>query len=74
MSRFSWRRSLAAPATLTGSADLFSAYERRNRLLLPVARPVLSRFAGFTFDGSAPARRELLERMPLVGLMDPAGC
>jgi hypothetical protein len=46
---------------------MFSAFERRNRLLMPVARPVISRLAGFPYDGSPTARRRLLEKMPLLG-------
>lgn len=50
--------------------EVFSDYERRNRLLMPLARPVVSKLAGFRYDGSAPARRRLLERMPLLALRD----
>lgn len=46
----------------------FSDFERRNRLLMPLARPVVSRLAGFDYDGSPSARRRLLERMPLLAL------
>jgi hypothetical protein len=46
--------------------QMFSAFEGRNRLLMPVARPFISRLAGFRYDGSATARRRLLEKMPLL--------
>lgn len=41
-------------------------YERRNRLAGPVVRAVLSRLAGFRYDGSAEARGRLVEALPLV--------
>jgi deazaflavin-dependent oxidoreductase (nitroreductase family) len=41
-------------------------YERRNRLLAPVVRAVLSRLAGFSYDGSPEARRRLVDTLPLV--------
>ncbi|MGE0504227.1 MAG: nitroreductase family deazaflavin-dependent oxidoreductase [Solirubrobacterales bacterium] len=49
---------------------VFSEFERRNRLLMPLARPVVSRLAGLPYDGSPAARRRLLERMPLLALSD----
>ncbi|HYC81187.1 MAG TPA: nitroreductase family deazaflavin-dependent oxidoreductase [Solirubrobacterales bacterium] len=51
--------------------SLFSEFERRNRLLMPVARPLVSRLAGFDYDGSPAARRQLLVRMPLLALRAP---
>lgn len=45
---------------------LFGEYERRYRYLQPLTRPIVSGLAGFNYDGSPPARRRLLERMPLV--------
>lgn len=41
-------------------------YERRNRLAGPIVRAVLSRLAGFRYDGSAAARYRLVEALPLV--------
>jgi deazaflavin-dependent oxidoreductase (nitroreductase family) len=41
-------------------------YERRNRLIVPVVRRVLSRLAGFRYDGSEESRRRLVETLPLV--------
>lgn len=43
-------------------------YERRNRLARPIVRKVLSRLAGFRYDGSAEARERLVEALPLLGL------
>lgn len=45
----------------------FADYEQRNRLIAPVVRVVLSRLAGFRYDGSEDARRRLVEALPLVG-------
>jgi hypothetical protein len=45
-------------------------YERRNRLIAPVVRAVLSRLAGFRYDGSAEARRRLVGELPLLALRD----
>jgi hypothetical protein len=47
---------------------VFSAFERRNRFLMPLARPVISCLTGFRYDGSASAKQRLLEKMPLLGL------
>jgi deazaflavin-dependent oxidoreductase (nitroreductase family) len=41
-------------------------YERRNRPLAPVVRAILSRLAGFRYDGSEAGRRRLVEALPLV--------
>ena len=41
-------------------------YERRNRLAGPVVRAILSRLAGFRYDGSAESRRKLVEALPLL--------
>lgn len=43
-------------------------YERRNRLARPIVRSLLSRLAGFRYDGSAEARERLVEALPLLGL------
>jgi hypothetical protein len=48
--------------------ELFSEFERRNRLLMPLVRPLISGLVGFRYDGSPSARRRLLDRMPLVEL------
>jgi deazaflavin-dependent oxidoreductase (nitroreductase family) len=41
-------------------------YERRNRLAGPLVRAVLSKLAGFRYDGSEAARRRLVQTLPLV--------
>jgi hypothetical protein len=52
---------------------VFSDFERRNRLLMPLSRPVISGLVGFRYDGSPRARRRLLDRMPLVELSAEPG-
>ncbi|WP_347354383.1 nitroreductase family deazaflavin-dependent oxidoreductase [Intrasporangium sp.] len=41
-------------------------YERRNRLVRPVLRRVLSGLVGWDYDGSPTARRRLVEQLPVV--------
>lgn len=55
---------------LDEAACVLGEYEQRNRLLAPFARLVLSRLAGFRYDGSDGARRELVARLPMIGLRD----
>jgi deazaflavin-dependent oxidoreductase (nitroreductase family) len=43
-------------------------YEQRNRIAAPVIRAVLSKTAGFRYDGSESARRRLVDALPLVAL------
>ncbi len=43
-------------------------YERRNRFAGPVVRTLLTRLAGFRYDGSEPARRRLVQALPLIAL------
>lgn len=43
-------------------------YERRSRLARPLVRAVLSRLAGFPYDGSEEARRRLVVVLPLLAL------
>jgi deazaflavin-dependent oxidoreductase (nitroreductase family) len=45
---------------------VLAGYERRNRLLAPLVRAVLSRLAGFPYDGSDDTRRRLVAVLPLV--------
>ncbi len=45
---------------------VMKGYEHRNRIAAPIVRFVLSRLAGFRYDGSDAARRELVEALPLV--------
>jgi deazaflavin-dependent oxidoreductase (nitroreductase family) len=48
------------------AADALGGYERRNRFAAPVVRRVLSRLAGFDYDGSAASRERLVQTLPLV--------
>jgi deazaflavin-dependent oxidoreductase (nitroreductase family) len=48
------------------AAAVLAGYERRNRLLAPVVRRVLSWLVGWRYDGSAAARDRLVEQLPLV--------
>jgi deazaflavin-dependent oxidoreductase (nitroreductase family) len=48
------------------AARVFAAYERRNRIAAPLMRAILSRLAGFRYDGSEAARRRLVQALPLV--------
>ena len=57
-----WARELG-PAE---AAAVLADYERRNRFARPIVRLLLSRLAGFDYDGSEQARRRLAARLPLV--------
>lgn len=46
---------------------LFADYERRNRLIGPLVRAVLSRLLGWHYDGTPAARRRAVEQLSLVG-------
>ena len=46
---------------------VFADYERRNRLIAPVIRAVLSRLLGWRYDGTPAARRRAVEQLSLVG-------
>ncbi len=41
--------------------------ERRNRLIAPIVRAVLSRLMGWRYDGTPAARRRAVEQLSLVG-------
>ena len=45
---------------------LFADYERRNRLIGPLLRAVLSRLLGWRYDGTPTARRRAVEQLSLV--------
>ena len=55
-------RELAPPE----AAAVLAGYERRNRLLAPIVRAVLSRLAGWRYDGSPPARERLVSDHPIL--------
>jgi deazaflavin-dependent oxidoreductase (nitroreductase family) len=50
------------------AVGVLADYERRNRLVAPLVRRVLSKLAGFRYDGSDAARRRLVQTLPLVAL------
>jgi hypothetical protein len=47
-------------------AALIAGYERRNRLVAPLIRLLISRLADFRYDGSETARRRVARALPLV--------
>jgi len=53
------------------AAACLAGYERRNRVVSPVVRRVLSRLAGFPYTGDDAGRLRLVETLPLVGLRKP---
>lgn len=55
-------RFLDADEATAGVAD----YERRNRLVAPVVRAVLSRLVGWHYDGTDAARHRLVAQLPLL--------
>lgn len=48
------------------AAAIFARYERRNRLLMLVARPLLTKLAGFDYGSTDHDRRRLVEALPMV--------
>jgi deazaflavin-dependent oxidoreductase (nitroreductase family) len=63
---------VARPLDTDEAAEVLADYERRNRMVAPLVRAVLSRLAGFRYDGSEAARRKLVETLPLVALRPSA--
>jgi deazaflavin-dependent oxidoreductase (nitroreductase family) len=59
-------RPLYREPGLSEAASVFAAYERRNRLIAPMVRLVLSRLVGWHYDGSAAGRQRLVAELPLV--------
>jgi len=55
------------------AVDVVADYERRNRMAAPIVRAVLSRLAGFRYDGSAAARYRLIETLPLMAFSPREG-
>jgi deazaflavin-dependent oxidoreductase (nitroreductase family) len=51
---------------------VFADYERRNRFMAPLVRWVVSRLVGWRYDGSAEARRRVVEQLTLIGFR-PSG-
>lgn len=48
------------------AAAVLAEYEHRNRWLLPVIRPVLSRLVGWTYTGTESDRLRLVAQLPIV--------
>ena len=51
---------------LDEAVEVYAGYERRNLLLMPAIRPVLSALLGWHYDGSDAARRRMAEDLPLL--------
>ena len=49
------------------AVQVLADYEYRNRYLRPIVNRMLGHLAGWPYDGSALARRRLVEQLPLVG-------
>jgi deazaflavin-dependent oxidoreductase (nitroreductase family) len=45
---------------------VFAGYERRNRIITPMIRAVLSRLLGWRYNSSEDARCHLVRQLPLV--------
>ena len=43
---------------------MLAGYERRNRFLVPVIRPVLGKLLGWRYDGSDAARHRMVRQPP----------
>ena len=50
------------------AAAVLAGYERSHRLARPIIRLVLSRLAGWRYDGSDAARRRVVVQLPLIAL------
>ncbi len=48
------------------AAAVLGDYERRNRVMAPIVRAVLSRLVGWRYDGSPPARERLVNERPIL--------
>ena len=48
------------------AASVMAAYERRNRLIAPITRRILSGVVGWRYDGSEDTRRTLVAEMPIL--------
>lgn len=51
---------------------VLAGYERRNRFLVPVIRPVLGKLLGWRYDGSDAARHRMVRQLPIVGFRPAA--
>jgi deazaflavin-dependent oxidoreductase (nitroreductase family) len=59
-------RPAARLLTEEEAADVLADYERRNRLVAPAVRVVLSRLVGWRYTGTDAERRRLVTLRPLV--------
>lgn len=50
----------------TEAAAVLADYERRNRLVTPVLRLMLTKLVGWPYDSSETARRRLVGQLPMV--------
>jgi deazaflavin-dependent oxidoreductase (nitroreductase family) len=50
---------------------VITGYERRNWLIAPIIRGVLSRLLGWRYDGSTSAHRRLVAQLPLIAFGMP---
>lgn len=48
------------------AAEVLACYEKRNRWVRPLVHRVLSRLAGFQYDGTEQSRLALVQKLPLV--------
>ena len=48
------------------ATQVYAAYERRYRLVLPVVRAMMGYFVGWSFDGSPEAVRRMAEQLPMI--------
>jgi len=55
------------------ASTVLAAYERRNRLITPIIRRVLSWLVGWRYDGTPTARRRLVAELPVIGLRPADG-
>ena len=60
------RRAAYRLLSLEEAERALAEYERRNWLVVPVVRRVLSRLVGWRYDGSDAARRRAVEQLPMV--------
>ena len=51
---------------LAEAAAVLGDYERRNRLVAPIVRAVLSRLVGWRYDGTPAARERLVGERPIL--------
>lgn len=49
------------------ASAVLADYERRNRLIAPIVRRILTRLAGWPYDGSDAARVRLVHQLPMIG-------